>query len=248
MLCLPVDILAHHVTQGNTVGGQTRRCIWVHATHRPASSLPGQLAAASAECMLGPVDVLSTAVPAAAVRCPCLQALQEPLGVALGVLDEVEAFRQALVAQDVARVSGQERTATQPCGIARQQGMRDCMRNSHLCAACTQGKRPYWRRTQHPWHAPIQAQDSASPDGSAANAAQLCKRLKELVARLDSVLPYLNLAISTVALLNQGGWVLLPRSCACCCLDWVLLYLHQAISAVALLNQGGDFSPVLLLP
>ncbi|PRW44576.1 1 domain-containing [Chlorella sorokiniana] len=96
MLCLPVDILAHHVTQGNT-------------------------------------------------------ALQEPLGVALGVLDEVEAFRQALVAQDVAR-----------------------------------------------------AQDASSPDGSAANAAQLCKRLKELVARLDSVLPYLNLAISTVALLNQG--------------------------------------------
>ncbi|KAI7841085.1 hypothetical protein COHA_005312 [Chlorella ohadii] len=96
MLCLPVDILAHHVTQGNT-------------------------------------------------------ALQEPLGVALGVLDEVEAFRQALVAQDVAR-----------------------------------------------------AQDASSPDGTATNAAQLCKRLKELIARLDSVLPYLNLAISTVALLNQG--------------------------------------------
>lgn len=56
-------------------------------------------------CTRGPVDVLSTAVPAAAARCPCLQALQEPLGVALGVLDEVEAFRQALVAQDVARVS-----------------------------------------------------------------------------------------------------------------------------------------------
>lgn len=50
----------------------------------------------------------------------------------------------------------------------------------------------------------MQAQDASSPDGSAANAAQLCKRLKELVARLDSVLPYLNLAISTVALLNQG--------------------------------------------
>ena len=85
---------------------------------------------------------------------------------------------------------------------------------------------PYWRRTQHPVHAPIQAQDSASPDGSAANAAQLCKRLKELVARLDSVLPYLNLAISTVALLNQGGWVLtsIRACCYCdsCCPVWHL--------------------------
>lgn len=35
---------------------------------------------------------------------PALQALQEPLGVALGALEEVEAFRQALVQHDVARV------------------------------------------------------------------------------------------------------------------------------------------------
>jgi hypothetical protein len=48
----------------------------------------------------------------------------------------------------------------------------------------------------------MQAQDAAaSPE---ANAAQLSKRLRDLVARLDSVLPYLNLAIATVALLNQG--------------------------------------------
>lgn len=49
---------------------------------------------------------------------------------------------------------------------------------------------------------PAQAQDAASPDAT-ASAAQLCRRLKELVARLDSVLPYLTLAISTVALLER---------------------------------------------
>lgn len=58
----------------------------------------------------------------------------------------------------------------------------------------------------------MQAQDAAaSPD---ASAAQLGKRLRDLIARLDSVLPYLNLAISTVALLNQSGWeALQPHSC-----------------------------------
>lgn len=97
MLCLPVDLLAHFATRGNT-------------------------------------------------------ALQEPLGVALGALEEVEAFRQALVQHDVAR-----------------------------------------------------AQDGSSPDAATASAAQLCKRLRELIARLDSLLPYLNLAISTAVLLSQGN-------------------------------------------
>ncbi|PSC69926.1 1 domain-containing [Micractinium conductrix] len=97
MLCLPVDILAHYATRGNT-------------------------------------------------------ALQEPLGVALGVLEEVEAFRQALVAHDVAR-----------------------------------------------------AQDAASPDAAVASAAQLTRRLRDLITRLDTLLPYLGLAISTAVLLNQGS-------------------------------------------
>jgi hypothetical protein len=39
------------------------------------------------------------------------QALQEPLGMALGVLEEIECFRQALVSHDVARVGVGE----QPC-------------------------------------------------------------------------------------------------------------------------------------
>ncbi|KAL4428513.1 hypothetical protein ABPG75_002602 [Micractinium tetrahymenae] len=97
MLCLPVDLLAHFATRGNT-------------------------------------------------------ALQEPLGVALAVLEEVEAFRQALVQHDVAR-----------------------------------------------------AQEGSSPEAATASAAQLCRRLRELIARLDSLLPYLNLAISTAVLLNQGS-------------------------------------------
>jgi hypothetical protein len=101
MLCLPVDILAHYATQGNT-------------------------------------------------------ALQEPLGVVLEVLEEVESFRQALVQHDVARAQLDPATA-------------------------------------------------ASPD-AVASPAEVSRRLRDLITRLDSVLPYLNLAISTVALLSQGGW------------------------------------------
>ena len=122
MLCLPVDILAHYATQGNT-------------------------------------------------------ALQEPLGVVLELLEEVEAFRQALVQHDVAR--------------------------AQLDAA---------------------AAAAASPD-AVASPAEVAKRLRELITRLDSVLPYLNLAISTVALLSQGGWAAVAagreggmaggRVCAC---------------------------------
>lgn len=59
-------------------------------------------------------------------------------------------------------------------------------------------ERPSW-----PGLARLQVQEPASPEAS-ASAAQLCKRLKELVGRLDSVLPYLQLAIATVALLSQG--------------------------------------------
>lgn len=59
----------------------------------------------------------------------------------------------------------------------------------------------------------MQAQDAAS--SPEANAAQLSKRLRDLVARLDSVLPYLNLAIATVALLNQGVCCSCSPSASC---------------------------------
>jgi hypothetical protein len=50
-----------------------------------------------------------------------LQGLQEPLAAALGVLEEVEACRQALVAADVARVAP-------PAGFDAW----PCLRSSHL--------------------------------------------------------------------------------------------------------------------
>jgi hypothetical protein len=52
-----------------------------------------------------------------------------------------------------------------------------------------------------------QAQDGASPDTALVSAAQLGRRLRDLVVRLDSLLPYLSLAISAALLLNQGAVV-----------------------------------------
>jgi hypothetical protein len=50
---------------------------------------------------------------------------------------------------------------------------------------------------------PLQAQDgAASPD---APAAALARRLRDLSGRLDSLLPYLNLAVATLALARMGS-------------------------------------------
>lgn len=137
---------------------------------------------------------------------PKVQALQEPLGVALGVLEEVETFRQALVAQDVARVRLHPSTSCPaepgmlPSVLWWAPRCHAAVRQlpAHLPKFTAAGIHP-------PIHAHPQAQDVPSPDASAAGAAQACKRLQELVGRLDSVLPYLTLAISTVALLAQGA-------------------------------------------
>lgn len=94
MLCLPIDILAHHVTQGNTVGGRA------DSGQRAA----GALEAHSCAALPGLTRTLPAPPPHTAMLLHRPQALQEPLGVALGVLEDIEAFRQALVAADVARV------------------------------------------------------------------------------------------------------------------------------------------------
>lgn len=106
MLCLPIDILAHTATQGNTVG---TLAIAGCPPHRMATVV----ALAVAPCAAWGVLSCACSTPSSFACVPhtpsaCLpahlQALQEPLGVALGVLEEVEAFRQSLVLQDVMRV------------------------------------------------------------------------------------------------------------------------------------------------
>lgn len=182
MLCLPVDILAHHVQRGNTVrrlsaGGGA--ALWAGGG--------AALQAVSASRMVLPYARCERAAPL------LMQALQEPLGVALGVLEEIEQFRQALVQQDVLRVgTGARPWAAMLCD--RRRGPA-----GSACPSPTKPPRPPAPPTRS------QVQDAPSPDAASASAAQLCRRLKELVGRLDSLLPYLNLAISTVALLNQGG-------------------------------------------
>ena len=151
MLCLPIDILAHHVTRGNTAlqeplgvalgvleGAAWRGARWAAVLLRQVQQ--HWLQAAAPRCH-----------PSWRLRLPAL--LPALLPPSCPACADIEAFRQALVQADVARAQA----------------------------------------------------EGASPDAT-ASAASLCKRLKELVARLDSVLPYLNLAISTVALLNTGEW------------------------------------------
>jgi len=143
MLCLPVDILAHHVTQGNTVGGAQASlpgstwllCCWTTAATDAHTDGLNRATSGHAREHRIPARLQITAIPAA---WPTLQALQEPLGVALGVLDEVEAFRQALVAQDVARVSWiLQLMAPQPTPPGCAAMLTHAF--SMLCTACAAG-------------------------------------------------------------------------------------------------------------
>ena len=63
----------------------------------------------------------------------------------------------------------------------------------------------------------LQAQGAASPDAAVASAAQLTRRLRDLITRLDTLLPYLGLAISTAVLLNQGVLKHLQKVCKAGC-------------------------------